>query len=303
MEFLVWFSMLIGIPAGIWGLFLALQASLPSRTNCRIAKWLENEEARKFADKWSERWPDTFVNIYDHIFGNRKLALRFVFVSALFSISIFAILLIVWYLSTPQNIAGKFSDRPFTVTYFLLGMFAFTNIIPDYISNCQTRIIISRLATTPSRIHHYLGWIFLDFSLTILIAILIVGSLSFFVDVFILVGPFYSWSDAMSIVGFNITQIFSLTALESIYSPETGVTYTKPPYGALLYTTFATSFWMWLYSLSGAVVASNQKTIGLLSRIVKWFDIKRSPLGAIGGVCAMMVGLIYLTVSAFILFV
>ena len=199
MELIIWFSMLIGIPAGIWGLFLALQASLPRMTNLKIANWLENDDLRHFADKWSERWPETFVNIFDHIFGNRKFALRFMFVSALFSMSTFAILLIVWYLSTPQNIAGKFSDRPFTGTYLLLALFAFTNIIPDYISNCQTRTIISRLVATSPGFHHYVGWILLDFVLTVLISVFVVGSLSLFVDVLILVGPFYSWSEAISV--------------------------------------------------------------------------------------------------------
>lgn len=303
MEFFVWFSMLIGIPASIWGLFLALQASLPRTTNLRIANWLENDDLRHFADKWSDRWPETFVSIFDHIFGKRKLTLRFVFVSALFSMSTFAILLTVWYLSTPQNIAGNFSDRPFTGTYLLLALFAFTNIIPDYISNCQTRTIISKLVRTSSKVHHYVGWVLLDFSLTILISVFVVGSLSFLVDAFMLFGLFYSWSEAISIVGFNVTQILSLTALEVFHSLETGVTYTKPPYGALFYTTFATSVWMWLYSLSGALVATNQKTIGLLSKIVRWFDIGESPLGAIGGVSAIMAGLIYLTVTVFILFI
>lgn len=300
MDFFIWLSLLFGIPSAVWGLFLALQASLPQSTNRKISKWLERDRFRTVADQWSESWPATFTKLFDHVFGNRKLSFRFIFVSSVFSITLFFLCLAIWHLSTPENIAMKFSDRPFAGVTLLSGLFLFTNILPDYLSNCQTRAIISRLCKPSLRLQHYFFWVILDFCLTALIAILIVGGLSHFVRVYLYVGPPITWIDAMSTMEFNILHIFSLSSLNVLPDQKTGITYTEPPYGALLYTTFMTSAWLWLYSLSGTIIAANQKTFRLLAGMVGWFDVKNSPLGAMGGVCAIILALVYLIASPWI---
>lgn len=300
MDFFVWLSLLLGIPSATWGLFLALQASLPQSKNCKVTAWLEKDNLRIVADQWSERWPETFTAIFDHIFGHRKVSLRFFSVSALFSVILFFVCLAIWYLSTPWNIAIEFSDRPLTGIILLLGLFVFSNIIPDYLSNCQTRAIISKLSERSINLKHYFFWLVLDFSLTALIAISIVGGLSYLVHVYLAVSPGTTWIDAMYRVRFNISHIFSLSFLNALVDWKTGITYTEPPYGTLFYTTFMTSAWLWLYSLSGTIISTNQKTFHFLAKLIGWFDVKKSPLGAIGGVCAIILAAVYLIASPWI---
>ena len=60
-----------------------------------------------------------------------------------------------------------------------------------------------------------------------------------------------------------------------------------------------TSFWLWLYALSGALVRSEEAVGGLVRRLRnhRLIDTKKKPVQALGLIAALIVTVLYVAVT------
>ena len=127
------------------------------------------------------------------------------------------------------------------------------NLLPDYLSLLETRWLIGLRSSFPSPT---LTWVLL------LIDVVVTGMIFY--------GVALLWS---TLSGLVVDEEFSFKdavreALEYEISMERLVnfeTFEGPPISIFFYSTFVTSFWLWLYALLGAL-ARSEKAVGGLVR-------------------------------------
>ena len=309
MQFFSWLAELLTLVAGCLALFTYLELHSGTEIKSQVYRWLNGTIPFRGDDNWAA----LFVRIFDGLFGIRFISIRFILVSTLFSLFTFVLLLFAWATLHPIE-AETFFGNLLTTVIFFGGLFAIINLIPDYISNCQTRYILGRLVSSLKSTEHgssfrcYAKWLAIDLFLTTALSVAIIVPLSLLVNE-ILATPFpFSFSFLFSFSSVEITTQFDLIQLLTLHSAEFRYssadshhpgyrTFFSPPYGAFLYTTFFTSIWLWLYSASGLFVRLLHRTIGPDAVIIRVFNFDRHPLWAQGGVCSILLGSAYVVVS------
>ena len=295
-QLFAWLGLLLTLSAGTWGLFAYFEDTSRQEIKDKISSWLTGITPIHL----SARWPSTFVQIFDGLFGNRKFSFRFGLISAVSSIVIVAILLCAWWITHPQEVLSYFSQHWF-YSVLILFVFSVANIVPDYLSNCQSRYIMGKMSHSAANLRSYAGWLVLDFFLTVTFSLLIVVPLSFWTNdyiIFLTSGLFATSPNADT---FDIAKFLTLhsTKIFSRHDDMTGGyrVSMSPPYGLFFYTTFLTSTWLWIYSLCGTLVAIVHRLFGRDAAIFKWFDFEKHPLKSLGGICAMFVTFLYISVT------
>jgi hypothetical protein len=139
-----------GVLAGIvWKFFERVDAVLTDQTRLEIAVWLLGVQISRNM----ERWPDTFANVFDRVFGTKHLSV------ACLKKSIIA----TFFVGTAAWIYVVFLSGEWRVLYLgpssggtevgaakvmaVLVIIAIVNVFPDYISLLETRYAL-KLATT-----------------------------------------------------------------------------------------------------------------------------------------------------------
>lgn len=307
MEFFSRLTLLLELIGAVWAPFLCLHSTLRPKTRIKMSRWLQGTIPVRIND----RWPSTFVDAFDALFGDRLLSVRFAFVSVVSSLVFSTFLLLVWCTLCPDEVWRYFMKNLYNAPRLYILLVLLVNVIPDSLSNCQSRYILGRLicslesTKSQSDFRIYLKWLSLDFFLTVTISSVIIIPISFLVYDLL-----YSKS---GMFGLNIIigDPFDLLAFLSLHSTEIVIKVSDdahsgnyknllPPYGVFFYTTFLTSIWLWLYSVSGSFVAVLHRSLGSNSCIVKFLVYKCHPLPALGGVCAFLVAIVYLLVLLFV---
>jgi hypothetical protein len=284
-----------GVLAGIvWKFFERVEAVLTDQTKLEVAVWLLD---RKKLSSTFQSWPDTFANVFDCIFGKRHLSWRCFWRSCVASYGLLFSILFIYtqiFLSRyqisktalekvpppPTNpLIGNLQPRWFWSVALVFGMTLLTNVVPDYVSLLESRVLL-RLMT---RFRFGLMWsaaILLDGWMTLFIGFLPVEILSFAL----------TWKQ----------QPHSFLAIQ-VHSFRHPVAFARSVYQyALLnpivvFPAFFTSIWLWLYAGSGLILkAARRFDIGF-----GWFiskaDIEKRPLSSIGLVAGALVAIVYWT--------
>ena len=291
MEILMWLVVILGLPTTCLQLFEYLEKRNSSRVKNRALDWLSNA----IPIRVGENSGSIFIDIFDEIFGKRFISLRFALMSVISSLAFVILLTCIWAALYPIE-SKHFIENPFS-TIILFGLIlSVTNLIPDFFSNCQTRcvlgIMVDSLASERSSIIYVVSkWLAIDFLFTVLISALVVIPASLFAtEIIASSGVFVTIEIPKS---FDLTKFLTLHATEMhVYTPDDGSsgyhTSFTPSYGVFFYSTFFTSIWMWMFSLSGMIVRLAHNALGPDSPIIEWFGFKHYPLKAQGEVCAIV---------------
>ena len=300
-----WFAILLTIASGIWTLFVLAEQTVRPPVKARVSRWLAGVRPTELSD----RWPATFLEMFDGIFGKKKLSLRFATVSLSTSIFFACALLLVWTFSNPQQAYLYFLAPGYNGYngFNLLLMLVLANFIPDYLSNCQSRYCMYRMSRSPGLFMSYFGWLMLDFILTVSISMLIVSILSLLSDLLIISVVEERYGQRMQNVDFlNFGNLFCLRSTEITFVHELTLgpvevdpmmTSHTPPYGVLFYSTFFTSIWLWVYGLSGASVVAFRRFLGGVTPFLRLLDFCAHPFRSLGAVCAAFITTVYLLVT------
>lgn len=238
-----------------------------------------SEQARKAMSNWLQRlegpnmqlsWPESFIAVFDHIFGEKHLSWRCFRMSCV--ASFIAILIIsatdqIVILPARGYVISIYDVSMNTALLVVLGG-AF-NFLPDYLSLLETRLILDRVRLATSRLVVVL-WLVIDAVATPLIFLVVAGVPIYFFQAYMTdwsLDPIAFWSDVPRLVG-RMVQFYTVL---SVY----------------FYTTFFTSFWIWIYVAARALVRGTAVS-GRALQFLQWaLPIRSKPVRSIGEVAAM----------------
>ena len=299
MVFFEWLAVLFGLTGGAWTLFYFLEFCAPKRAKERVSNWVSGN----LPAQGDEKWPSTFVNAFDGLFGNRFLSIRFGLVSVILSIVCTTFLFIVWGMLRPDEVGYRLHDGLLPTWINVVLIFIVTNLFVDYLSNCQTRYVLGRLVASLGKdqqrsvFYIYFKWLVFDVVLTVSLSAVVVLSVSYaltdLVATYLQLHFFPAFAGAYLLAGtvtesveadpFNVGRILSLHSneikLEHIDGNETILEYQaySLPYGVFFYTTVLTSVWLWMYAISGAIVRLTSRVLGPNSIIFWLLDFEGNP--------------------------
>lgn len=290
-----------GIFAGIvWKFFERVESLLTDTTKSEIAVWLVGV---KVADRIP--WPSTFTRTFDRVFGESTFSLKCFWRSSIVSICLVVLISHKSFLSLLQ---GQKEEGDWRLVPVFLIVFC---VIPDYLSLLKSRFLLSKIATTESRLKT-IAILVLDTYLTLLVA-----SFSILLGVWFIVegdGGLLGYSKDVSLLhkvenGFG--GVYDALANEFVPSDSLLFFSLKPlidsegTFGVTSLTDLVsypicfTSIWLWLYAGSGFLLkAAKRFDLGFHWFNAK-FDIEKKPLQAIGLVSGALVALVYWSWATF----
>ena len=302
MGFFSWLIELFSLMAACLALFSYIDKKSDAPINSRVRRWLDGT----IPFRPDEDWFSIFVDVFDRIYGVRYGSLRFVLMSATSSFTFASLLTVSWITRHPTEAAGYIA-QPFAAFLLFCFILVLTNLVPDYLSNCQTRHILRRLVLAPeecpprSHIRNIAKWLTIDVVLTTLLAATFVIPMSLVANNVLASSVPFARVEIPT--PFNLVDFLMLHPGEfHMYFADTyrgGYSRSfSPPYGVFFYTTFFTSLWLWLHVITGLVMRTAHKFLGPDSAIMALFAFKQHPLWAQGAVCAFLCGVVYVAISA-----
>ncbi len=271
-----------GIIGVIWFLFSKSEDTLNDKTKKSITRWLKNLNPVGPV----KSWPSQFAAMFDKIFGEKHLGLRCFLRSSVASIVATTILTLIWIMIRPEEFNNLYDAQRYGYVFFLGFQLSFSsafNIIPDYISLLETRLIIRHLRRRSSSIRT-VALLAVDVLLTALIWKIPFSFIGAIMATRIMGTPFFQNFIAL------------VTSNGRLLSLSTGGGTEAPAVGIYFYSTFFTSVWIWAYVFSGIIV----KLARSLDVSVTWlrvhFDIETKPLRSMAMVSILIVTMIFVIV-------
>ncbi|PRP90306.1 hypothetical protein ENSA5_66020 [Enhygromyxa salina] len=273
-------------------LFLFGDRMLARERRQELGGWLIDElpsEARVDA------LPKAFIEWFDRLFRTRtfvvlgrELHLPRFWRSALASFLALVAAFVVWIANK-----GGFSQPPSSGTNLGLllllygGATVVTNIIPDYLSLVESRFVLGKMSETRSLLGK-LAWLALDVVATATIVFCFLWGSGY------LLLPLVP-EDSLYAVGCLTQETFDFDRMLDI--TIAGLTFSTPPgtinydvSGIYIFSSFFTSFWVWLYLGSSLLVRLAQLAPGLrgfLRRACRVQDYPLRVLAVVSGIVAI----------------
>ena len=225
----------------------------------------------------------------------------------------------VWGMLRPDEVGLLFSGDPIEVLVQIGVIFIFTNVLTDYLSNCQTRYVLGRLVASQKTNAHQSAfytnykWLIADLVLTLSLSvgivllfselakteILVLGSNCKNIDLPPKFISDYTPYEVDKLISLHVSKITTICLYkDSNFSMSVSAQHYTPPFGVFFYTTVLTSAWLWVYVISGSFLRMVSRVLGPNAIVFKMFDFNNHPLGSLGGVSALLVGSAFIVVSA-----
>jgi hypothetical protein len=247
------------------------------------------------ADARVDALPKAFIEWFDQLFATRtvrvlgaQLRLPSFWRSALASFLALVAACVVWFANK-----GAFSQPPTAGTNLGLllllygGATVVTNIIPDYLSLVESRFVLGKMSETRSVLGK-LAWLIVD---AIATGAIVFGFLWGSAYLLLPLVP----EDSLYAVGCLTREAVDFDQMLDI--AIAGLTFSTPPgtlnydvSGVYIFSSFFTSFWVWLYLGSSLLVRLAQLVPGLrglLRRACRVQDYPLRVLSVVSGVVAL----------------
>lgn len=266
---------------GVFTLFEKASDSLKEESKIAISQWLMNVGM----EGGQPNWPTMFVATFDSVFTKRHLSWTCFWRSSL--ASFFAVILISL-LVNALGISTVFQEiisETWLGFFFILLVGAILNLIPDYVSLLETRVVI-KLMSKKATFFRILMLLLLD---------LVATNVIFFVIAFIII--------------VNLINLFTRVAWAwetpggALGAYIQGLTFSgkEKDLGIFIYSTFFTSIWVWLYAFSGFFVGIISKSKSVLDFFKKHLAIEDRPLRSMAFVIVLIITFGYLVGGLFLL--
>ena len=266
---LIFFGSYLSITGSLYGLFDKAGKVIDPESRQVVTRWLKN------LDLPEKNWPSMFVALFDRVFTERHLSWRCFRRSS--AASFVAISLAV--LAVDASIFERVGVEG--IFFNVLALFLFTlliNLLPDYLSLYETRLVLGFMAK-PGGWIRTLALLIFDLAATMLI--------SFVVGFVVLAGPFVS--STVKEIAETFWQGLTFSGLDALG-------------GIFIYTTFLTSVWLWLYALSGFLVKAIARSRKGLHFLQRHLNLEEHPLRSMGFVLMLLVTVGYVVWGAALVF-
>jgi len=284
-----------GVLAGIvWKFFERVEAVLTDNTKLEIAVWLLGIST----ERQVERWPNTFLGIFDRVFGSRHLTVRCFSRSAIASLAALLLMIGIYFATGAFGssiasvvhpvVIGILSSRDDWIASelritLLIGLIT-GNIIPDYISLLVTRSLLS-LFRQPRRL-----W----FTLASAIALIVVISAIAFL------GMLATEDLSLAYLGRHphladsrLNEFEKLRADLRVEEWQRLFQQYRTAGWLWFYTAYFGSTWFLLYAGSGFILKGARRFDIGFEWFNRKFDIEKKPLQSIGLVAGALTALTY----------
>lgn len=263
--------LILGSVASIIQIFQFIGHNINESHSKEISRWLRETKPSSILTAY----PSVFISLFDRVFDSRHISRRRILhscIASLTSVVFLALLVTMISEDTWINFRDDFSSLPQSLLAFTI-VTLILNIIPDYISLVETRILIGYMSKV--RLRFYPLIVILDLTFTASIFILWAHMLANFIP---------SDIDVFGVLG------------ESILSWRGGSEYSIV--SVWFFSTFSTSFWILLFFLSAITLRILLFFDAGFDFFSRFFEIEKSPMRSIGVVC----GVIVLTTLIVVLF-
>lgn len=265
------------LTAALWFLFEKAERAVSDEVRARTASWILETDPTGAA----LGLPAQFAALFDRVFGDRHLSLRCFWRSIVASFVTVGVLTLL-YLATGRRFEGLPTDaeawRMSIAVGLLMGMATgVVNVIPDYLSLLQTRVVLrwsARKASSGARVAALLA---LDAALTATIAF----AAAFGILSLLWWGPEY-WRIAASTrphLGAFLWDILTLAPQVHLRAGDIESAVSNVPLGVFFYSTFLTSVWLWLYALSLPLSRLLVRTGRGMGWLLRAADVAHHPFG------------------------
>lgn len=284
------FGMGIILAIGVGLLFWKADEGLAAQGRNDLSQWLRRRLYlhSMLLDRDPPSLPAVVSAMFKKVFGKKHLSWRCFMMSSLFSVLAVVVLSVVFFQIEGRR--GREVMLDWDDVLFLAGAALVLNLIPDYISLLETRIVI-RFMCRVNKLPAMFGYLALDALLTFLI-FLGLGSL---VGVMVVL---YIFSDLMAPI--RGVEDFVNVHAEVVGSIVSAFTFSGEWrfVAIFLYSTFFTSVWVWLTALGWGATLLLAKSPPLLNFMNRVLPIDTHPMRSIGEVAAVIVCLGYWGLSA-----
>ena len=243
-------------------------------------------------------WPSYFAALFDNVLGAKHITWRCFGRSCVMSLTGLLLISVTYFAFTGEWRWFEFpEDDPARTPFVTVLVIATLNLVPDYLSLLETRLVIRLLQARP-RVSLLLVLLPLDLLLTAAIFLVLVPpNVILFQTLFSLASGelwhmlpqvAHNWSQLVSVLPDLATTLLSSSPVSK--PPSSGLYFT-------FYTTFLTSAWVWAFS---SALLAYKIAEGFGGRSWRWLtrtflDMKQKPLlslGWIAGALVVLVGLV-----------
>ena len=276
------------LSGAIWKLSERAESVVTDDGKLQMANWLRGVNPALPFRSWSK----SFEVAFDSVFGKKHFTWRCFFRSCLASfLSVFAVSLLWWILRPADFTSFLHGGGLHDGWWILLLSLLITNVIPDYFSLLESRYVIKRISQSSSYFQVVL-WLLGDLIITATIAIV---SFSIFIAFYTeyLLGWFSEglWKEFLN----GIDLIFELgIPLKPIEDGDI-----TP--GLFFYSTFFTSTWVILHSLSMFLIKISNVVGHFTSKLKVILNIDEKPFLSVAIVMIIILTVVHLAMIPFAL--
>jgi hypothetical protein len=304
------FAVYLMLCGSIYAAFNLTELLLKKNVLWEIAQWIMGTHKRADASAWTMG----FIKLFDSVFAvNRSVRgvkipsfLRSCIASFLFAFLLLGVItfsgveLIVYELNMfPDSWASNGSWGAVVEALSLTILLSvFFNVIPDYFSLIETRFILQKLQNV-ANLRNTIRLLLLDVIFTLLIAFIgsVIANFLFPLVNFVVSG-FDTAKLAEWMIPYNTLELFQVYGVVlNIVDPadvKGSDSYKHLYYCAVfIYSTFLTSIWIWLYTLSGVLTRASISSKTLKRFITETFRVNDKPLSVLGLICISIVSIVF----------
>ena len=226
-----------------------------------------------------QTWPQQFGELFDAVFGMEHISWKCFFRSSVTSIVAVLTLYTIWRLLLLEGLIDEVSQN---VSFFDMAVWAFFLNVPiDYFSLLETRYVIKWMSMVRS-LGVWLGFLCLDLLLTI----------GLFVGIY--------WVLVYPTISMGIPEFFRW-----FFEMNTSISMIEKGGQSIItiffYSTFFTSFWVWLYALSCFIVRLASLADWSWKALTWSVDVENKPILSLGTISIVLITLGYFVVAPFVL--
>ncbi len=241
------------------------------------------DEAKKVATSWIlsfdpannlSRLSEIFGNSFDSVFGTKHLSWKCFKRSSIASCLAALIFLSIWCFIRPSEAIQVVFGGELVIA--IAGFFSWIllfNLVPDYISLLQTRLIVQKLKGGFSS---KLLWLIVDLVLTLSISIVAWCGIILF--------------SSSKGVDFERLYVVMLDIVIPLSNKDFDVLF--PP-GIVFYSTFLSSIWLWLYIISVFLIRISSSIDSTFNLIKKYLYRPEQPFTSLGAVSVLIITILY----------
>ena len=249
--------------------------------------------------EWFNLWPDTFISVFDSIFGKQHFSWFCFKRSVIASFISITIVTLFWIAFADQQFL-EFLERigtsPRRNWYSVIVISVIIlNTVPDYLSLLESRYVIKIMSNKKSNTT-ILILLFVDLIITGIIFLFFMVSGGTFALI-LAVDGYYNYIETRGFLDYLISDASS--AFKSVIRFDI-VNVGTIPDSIWFVSTYFTSVWVWLYIFAGFMMRAGRAFDIGMNVVKEYLNLEHAPLRTIGFLSVILLTVVYLVALPFV---